>query len=101
MPVSVDIAGGTARIVLTGDLDYSTRGEIQHAIQQVLEAERIAAIVVDLAAVTFLDSSAIGALLTLQQSATRQGQSLVLADCSHAIRDVFSIGGFDKVFTFR
>jgi len=101
MPVTVEITSGTARIILTGNLDYSTRSDIQQAIRQVLEAENIGAIEVDFEGAAFLDSSAISALLSLQKSANRDGQSLALTNCSDEIREIFMIGGFDRVFMFR
>ena len=55
----------------------------------------------DFATVTFLDSSVIRALLTLQKEADAAGKSLVIMNCNDTTREVFEIGGFDRMFKFR
>lgn len=48
-----------------------------------------------------MDSSAIRALILMQKEADFRGKSLVLLNCNENMRDVFEIGGFDRLFTFR
>ena len=64
-------------------------------------ANGIAEIHVNFAETTFLDSSGIRALLMLQKEADASGKSLILLHVNEYMRDIFDIGGFDKVFTFR
>ena len=90
-----------ARIILSGELDYSTQEEIRRENNKALAAAHIKEIQVNLADVTFLDSSVIRALLILQKSASEDGKSLTLLNCSQSIREIFEIGGFDKMFTIR
>ena len=101
MNVAVDFHGSTANIILSGNVDYSMQDEIQDANQSALSNEQIREICVDFAAVTFLDSSVIRALLTLQKEADAAGKSLVLMNCTDATREVFELGGFDRMFKFR
>ena len=101
MTVAVDIQGATANIVLSGNIDYSMQEEIQNANQEALSDKQVREICVDFAAVTFLDSSVIRALLTLQKQADAAGKSLVLMNCTNATREVFELGGFDRMFKFR
>jgi anti-anti-sigma factor len=51
--------------------------------------------------VMFLDSSVIRALLVLRREADAAGKSLVLLNCNDTTREVFEIGGFDRMFNFR
>jgi anti-anti-sigma factor len=54
----------TIRVALTGDLDLATNDEINHAIATAVAAASPGGlVVVDLAGVTFLDCSAVGAIL--------------------------------------
>lgn len=101
MTVAVEIQGNTANIVLSGNIDYSMQEEIRNANQQALSNEQVQEICVDFEQVTFLDSSMIRALLTLQKEADAAGKSLVLLNCTNNTREVFEIGGFDRMFTFR
>jgi anti-anti-sigma factor len=75
--------------------------EIRTANQKALSNEQVKEICVDFKEVTFLDSSVIRALLTLQKEATAKGKSLVLLNCTDNTREVFEIGGFDRMFNFR
>jgi anti-anti-sigma factor len=75
--------------------------EIRRANQQALSNEQVKEICVDFAEVTFLDSSVIRALLTLQKEADAARKSLVLLNCNPNTLEVFEIGGFDRMFKFR
>lgn len=99
MSIAVDFDGSIARITLSGEIDYSTRDDLQRETSRALAGEHIKEIQVDLAEVTFLDSSGIRALLTLQKQASRGEKSVVLLNCNRRILEIFAISGFDKMFT--
>ena len=101
MGVTIQFQGTTANITLSGNIDYSLQEEIRNANQQALSNEQVQEICVDFKEVTFLDSSVIRALLTLQKQADAARKSLVLLNCNNNTREVFEIGGFDRMFTFR
>lgn len=101
MTVTIGFDGNTANIVLTGNIDYSFQDDLRSANQKVTSNEQVTEICVDFTDVTFLDSSVIRALLTLQKDADASGKSLVLLNCNRNVLDVFEIGGFDRMFTFR
>lgn len=101
MSVAIEFRGNVANITLSGNVDYSVQDEIRSVNQQALANEKVKEICVDFADVTFLDSSVIRALLTLQKEADAAGKSLVLLNCNNITREVFEIGGFDRMFSFR
>lgn len=101
MTIAVELSGQVANILLYGGIDYSTQEEFRNANRQALSAEGVQEIRVDFAGADFLDSSGIRALLALQKEAERQGKALILHNCNERLRDIFEIGGFDKIFTFR
>jgi anti-anti-sigma factor len=101
MSVAIEFNGNVADITLSGNVDYSMQDEIRNANQQALANDNVQEICVDFADVTFLDSSVIRALLTLQKEADAAGKSLVLLNCNNTTREVFEIGGFDRMFQFR
>ncbi|HUF00670.1 MAG TPA: STAS domain-containing protein [Anaerolineales bacterium] len=101
MTVAIEFHDDVASIILSGNVDYSTQEEIQNANQQALSNERVKEIHVNCADVAFLDSSVIRALLILKKESDAAGKSLVLLNCSDNTREVFEIGGFDRMFTFR
>ena len=101
MTITVEIHGTIASIILSGGIDYSRQNELKEANAQVLSAEGITEIHVNFSETTFLDSSGIRALLTLQKEAELSGRSLILLHVNENMRDIFDIGGFDTIFTFR
>jgi anti-anti-sigma factor len=101
MSVTIEIHDTTANITLSGKMDYSNQEEIRNANQQALSNPQVKEICVDFAQVTFLDSSVIRALLTLQKEADAVRKALVLLNCVDNTRELFEIGGFDRMFTFR
>lgn len=100
MIVTLDINGPIASIFLSGNVDYSTQEEIQNANRTALFDDQVREIHIDFADVRFVDSSLIRALLILQREADAKGKSLVLLNSNDYMREVFEIGGFDKLFTF-
>lgn len=101
MPATVELTGNIARIILSGNLDFSTQEELVRAIDEALSAEAAKEIQVDMSDVTFIDSSAIRALLKLQEMAGGKDKSLSIWNCSEQIRETFAIGGFDRMFVLR
>jgi anti-sigma B factor antagonist len=68
--------GSTARLVLTGEIDVSIAAKlITHAERLVAAAP--ASIIVDLSGTTFLDSSGVGALVSLSNAAAGAGLGTV------------------------
>lgn len=101
MPAKVESRGEIARIVLAGELDFSAQEELVSAIDQALNIEAAKEIQVDMTHATFIDSSAIRALLRLQELARAKGKSLSLWNCNDQIRETFVIGGFDQLFVIH
>ncbi|HSG41731.1 MAG TPA: STAS domain-containing protein [Anaerolineales bacterium] len=101
MSITVEFNGNSANIILSGGIDYSKQDEFKKANEQVLSAEGVTEIHVNFAETTFLDSSGIRALLMLQKDADESGKSVILYHVNENMRDIFDIGGFDKVFKFH
>jgi anti-anti-sigma factor len=98
VPAKMEITGEIARIILSGDLDFSTQGNLGDAIDQALSIEFMKEIHVDMTDATFIDSSVIRALLKLRETAIAHDKSLSIWNCNEQIREIFVIGGFDQIF---
>ena len=101
MPATVETTGKIARIVLYGDVDFSTQDDLDNAIDQALSIDVAKEIQVDMTHVTFIDSAVIRALLKLQERAFAKNKSLSIWNCNDRIREIFVIGGFDQMFVLR
>lgn len=101
MPAKVEITGEIARIILSGDFDFSTQGHLGDAIDQALSVDVAKEIHIDMTNVTFIDSSVIRAFLKLQETAGAHDKSLSLWNCNEQIREIFMIGGFDQLLVIH
>lgn len=101
MPTTLEINGELGRMILAGKFDFSVHDDFRQIITKALDNKTIQSIQVDLADVTFMDSSAISLLLLLNEKATLQGKSVILINCHDPIREIFAIGGFDNILTIR
>jgi anti-anti-sigma factor len=101
VPAKVEITGEIARIMLFGDFDFSTQGNLSDAIDQALSIAVAREIHVDMTQATFIDSSVIRALLKLQEVANANDKLLSIWNCNEQIREIFAIGGFDQIFVMH
>jgi anti-anti-sigma factor len=87
-----------AVIVLEGRFDFNAYREFREAVDQALkEAGR--EIQVDLGAVDYLDSSALGMLLMLRDKAKGAAKEVALANARGSVKQVIDIANFGKLFT--
>jgi anti-anti-sigma factor len=101
MSITVKTHGPMATIILSGGIDYSTQEDFREANHKAITTKGIREIQVDLSEVTFMDSSAIRSMLVLQKQAEAKGIPVILLNCGPAVREIFAIGGFDRMFTIR
>ena len=101
MPATVESTGKIVRIILSGDIDFSTQEILGNAIDQALDIEAAREIQVDMTDATFIDSSVIRSLLKLQERALAKSKSLSIWNCNDHVREIFAIGGFDQMFVIH
>ena len=101
MSTSLEITGEVGRIILIGKFDFSVQDNFRQIIDETLSNGTIKDITVDMADVVFMDSSAIGLLLLLNERSKAEGKSLTLMNCHDPIREIFAIGGFDSILTIE
>lgn len=86
-------------IRLGGEVDMSWSQDVRRAVLDALgKSSKVA---VNLAGVSYIDSSGIAALVEGFQQARGRGQSFVLLETSDAVLAVLKLARLDKVFTLR
>jgi anti-sigma B factor antagonist len=82
---------GTTTVTVAGDVDLSTVAELDHAVHAaVIDATSV---VVDLAAVTFIDSAGINTLLKSRRLADERDRRFRIANPTGVVRDVLDLTG--------
>jgi anti-anti-sigma factor len=83
----------TAEIVLGGVADIAARPPLDTVLHEALDGDRPRALVVDLTAVTFADSSTLHWLSEVKRNADAAGARLRVTTAPGAVRDLLSITG--------
>ncbi len=90
---------GTCTLVLIGEADFAIADHVIELGTLSLSDAEIHTLFVDLAAVTFIDSTAIGALIHLRNAAEDSSRAFVLTGVPDRVLHVFEIAGLRAVFT--
>lgn len=93
--------GGKSRVALTGRFDFNSHREFRSAYEPALTDSAIREVEIDLGAVDYLDSSALGMLLLLREKTAEAQKSLALANCRGVVKQVLDVANFSKLFTIR
>jgi anti-sigma B factor antagonist len=88
---------GTAVVAVTGEIDVATAPQLQECLHSLI-AQGQATLVLDLLAVTFLDSTALGVLVGALKRCREQGGDLKLVVADTRIMKIFEITGLTTIF---
>jgi anti-sigma B factor antagonist len=91
---------GERILVVTGEIDIATAPQLRCELEALSRGAHSSA-VVDLAGVTFLDSSGISALVAARQALAGTDATLVLLEPSPPVRLVLEMSGVDGLFEIR
>lgn len=98
MDVNMGAELDTSVIHLGGRFDFNTHREFREAVDKALAQTATLRIHIDLAEVSYLDSSALGMLLTVRDKARRAGKTVSLINTRGSVRQVLDIANFGKLF---
>ena len=90
LSLETSIAGGVAVIALTGELDLAGAAALEQELAR-LEGEPPGAFVLDLRAVSFMDSSGLRVIAVASRQARVAGRRLALVPGSEQVMRVFEI----------
>ena len=97
LDLSTHSSGDRAVITVAGEVDLESANDLgEHA----LEALRSVSphLVLDLAGVTFMDSTGLKVLMTIQRRTALAGGSLALVGVSRTVHRLLSLTGLDQTF---
>jgi anti-sigma B factor antagonist len=95
--VSIDEHADSYSVVtVRGEVDLHTAPKVEYAIER--GSEGVAAVVVDVGEVAFMDSTALSTLMRAKESLEKKGASLRLTTPSKAVERIFAVTGFGDYF---
>lgn len=99
MPITVDWtdSGDVCRCALAGELDLTTEPRVRRALFQAL-ASRPRRLIIDLADVSFIDSTGLRVLLSARNRAATMGSRVSLARVGSAVQRTLQIANLRTFF---
>lgn len=92
--------GGAGVVSVSGEVDMYTAPQLKQCLLDLIDAGA-RKIVVDLSAVSFIDSTALGVLIGGVRRLHAAGGAMALVVTSRSVERVLSITGLDRVFSIR
>jgi anti-anti-sigma factor len=99
LAITLETSDGTGTLNLSGSFSYRGRSAFESKYVKLLDDPATEKIIVNLAEVAQIDSSALGMLLTLRNYASTNNKILYLSNPSNVVRNIFEIACFQKIFT--
>jgi anti-anti-sigma factor len=100
MALTTSFDDGAATVVAVGELDSAAAGRLDHELQVARGPSGWGAVVLDLAGVTYLDSSAIPVIVRASEHARRGGGRFAIHNGTVEVTRFFQITGLDETLTF-
>ena len=94
-PVDAD---GLVVAALTGEIDLDRADAVRDSLAGAAAGEKLRYLRVDVSEVTFIDSYALGALVSARNTAASKGVTLTLANPSQPVRKAIQVTGLNDVF---
>jgi HptB-dependent secretion and biofilm anti anti-sigma factor len=101
MHATVERNAGKLTLKLKGRFDVSAHRAFRDAYTPGLSAAEVREFEVDLSAVDYLDSSALGMLLMLRERAQTAGKAVALSNCVGTVKQILDIANFGRLFAIR
>ena len=99
MNISENSRDGALVISAAGRLDSSTAATLEAVLPARAREQKV--VILSLAEVPYVSSAGLRVLLIGAKAAKAAGNKLVITDLSPAVREVFDISGFSKIFTIE
>lgn len=97
--IAVSHSADTSTVILTGELDLACRTELENTLIDGVADAHHRSLILDMAAVSFLDSTAISALVAAYHHARQAGARITIVRPSRQVAKVLQMTGLLDLFT--
>lgn len=95
LDLTTETAGATVRLALTGELDIAGVARVEQELERI-EQESPATIVLDLRALTFMDSTGLRVIVAADSRAREQERRLVIVRGSDTVQRIIRMTRLDE-----
>lgn len=92
-----DTAGDMMLVRVRGEIDHHTAARVRNGIDGALFEKRPRRLILDMSAVSFMDSSGLGLIMGRLSVVRELGGSLTVKNPSEAISRIIRLAGMDKI----
>lgn len=101
MAIDVQISGSVAHIQMSGQFNFQVHRAFKDAYAALLENAAIKEIKVEMSKLDYIDSSALGMLMLLNERAKAAGKSITLLNASGMVMQVLEVANFGRIFNIK
>ena len=83
---------------LAGRFDYTTRNQFMTSMESFVEQAQVSEVRVDMGALDYIDSSALGMLLLMRDKARKFGGTVAITNAHGNVRQVLDTAQFERLF---
>jgi anti-anti-sigma factor len=98
MKFTSQIEDSTGTVKLEGRFTFETHPAFKSCTQSLLDAGRLARVVLDMEGVTYMDASSLGMILLLREATEARSMTLALMRPSASVRRLLEIVQFERIF---
>ncbi|TLS35659.1 anti-sigma F factor antagonist [Pseudalkalibacillus caeni] len=97
LSINLETRNNVLLIRLVGELDHHTAEDLRSKVDHTIEENRIEHIVLNLEALSFMDSSGLGVILGRYNKVKSSGGEMVVCAISPAVKRLFEMSGMFKI----
>lgn len=101
MALETKILNDVGRIMMHGRFDFQIHRDFKDAYTPFLENAAVKQVEIEMSKLDYLDSSALGMLMLLNERAKAVNKSVVLTNPSGVVEQVLAVANFGRLFTIR
>lgn len=101
MSLEIHIREDIGSIVMKGRFDFQIHREFKDAYTRLFENAGVKLIEIEMSQLDYLDSSALGMLMLLNERAKAVNKSIALVNPSDVVNQVLEVANFNRLFTIR
>ena len=100
MKIGTRKSGNTLIVLLDGELDHHTAGQVRSRLDVELISAGVKNMIFDFSKVSFMDSSGIGVIIGRQKNVARLGGKTAVVGMNPQTRKVLELTGFKGIIPF-
>ena len=101
MTIDVQTTGSVARIQMSGQFNFQVHRAFKDAYMVLLDNAAIKEIEIEMSKLDYMDSSALGMLMLMNERAKAVNKSITLLNASGVVSQVLEVANFGKIFNIK